>query len=886
MMTLTIKKLSATIGLLLLMAALAAIPSWAQAAPGFDMVGFIQGATCNSPCSALSGGTITINGHVITVPANTIVQMPATALGWGEVFSLAPAGSVGSGLAIGESGIGTTYEAHVQGNIIGAQGTQEYRAGLIFISQQSLNAGQGFIDAIDYVNRQIHVNGKILTINDPTGRFSGGIPFSPDVRFTIDEDNPTIRTETAYPMCLAVSATDGINPATGQNVNALCPQSNRPKDSGGNYMMTFTSVMPGANTVGAVATPGPGTNAMYMAPFEVGDYINYAGVLQADGSISAYQIIANVGIYTLPGVDPAYVALDVLEQGTGAPANQAIGIEATSRVKVEGFSTDPSRTVDAYAIDNLCGTLTDRWWSTIAVDPGPPTGAKLGRFRFRPNGGAFLPPAREVRVRVTPASSCTVNGFPCPPTATEVATGNGLTAGQYFAPDFTFIFPETLAVGGPPASNNFGDFVWLVNGIGPWNGVATGQLSPWPDNITPTTTCTYTVPPAPVAPVASAVASPTTVFSGDVVTLDGTGSLAAPTDSYTWAQTAGPAVTISNANSVSALVVAPPVAVQTGLTFTLTVSNSAGSSTASTTVIVNPKPLPPVISSASGTPNPATVPSGSTPVTVSLNVVASDPNSPAQALSYSWVASAANPSAVALTGANTASASFQVSSTSLPGTYNFTVTVTNTSGLSSSAAVAVNVNAALTNPTITSISAPGPVGSGTANNLLSVVATGQTALTYAWKQTAGPVAIIANPSAASTTYTAPVIALGGLPATITFSVTVTDQNQLTATSQVTVTVNPPPDSIVITAAQYRVSKARLQVTVTDNVVSPNISVTCSIPVINPATGQNYTALGANQNNGTYLITFTGVPLPASVSCWSSAAPQNVVTLTSANFTVK
>jgi hypothetical protein len=55
-----------------------------------------------------------------------------------------------------------------------------------------------------------------------------------------------------------------------------------------------------------------------MAPFQVGDYITYAGVLtNTDNLISVYEIINNVAIYTLPGVDPAYSVFEVAIIGTG-----------------------------------------------------------------------------------------------------------------------------------------------------------------------------------------------------------------------------------------------------------------------------------------------------------------------------------------------------------------------------------------------------------------------------------------------------------------------------------------------------------------------------------------------------------------------------------------
>ena len=48
---------------------------------GFSITGFVQSATatCGTPTA---GGTVTINGVVITIPTNTIVQFPAFTATW------------------------------------------------------------------------------------------------------------------------------------------------------------------------------------------------------------------------------------------------------------------------------------------------------------------------------------------------------------------------------------------------------------------------------------------------------------------------------------------------------------------------------------------------------------------------------------------------------------------------------------------------------------------------------------------------------------------------------------------------------------------------------------------------------------------------------------
>jgi len=91
-------------------------------------------------------------------------------------------------------------------------------------------------------------------------------------------------------------------------------------------------------------------------------------------------------------------------------------------------------------------------------------------------------------------------------------------------------------------------------------------------------------------PVARAGADQT-VAAGDTVTLDGSSSQAngGSIRSFSWTQTAGPAVTLTNANTARATFVAPGVAVNTTTTFRLTVVNDGNrADSASTVVTVRP----------------------------------------------------------------------------------------------------------------------------------------------------------------------------------------------------------------------------------------------------------------------------------------------------------
>src|SRR3954463_16443314 len=58
--------------------------------PQFDMLGFIQSATlddgsmCPGGDLALVGGTVTLNGITMTVPCNTLLQIPPPWLTWAQ----------------------------------------------------------------------------------------------------------------------------------------------------------------------------------------------------------------------------------------------------------------------------------------------------------------------------------------------------------------------------------------------------------------------------------------------------------------------------------------------------------------------------------------------------------------------------------------------------------------------------------------------------------------------------------------------------------------------------------------------------------------------------------------------------------------------------------
>ena len=129
-----------------------ATPGSAAQARGFDDTGFASKATVNpdnTSCPTVTdpayyGGTVTINGILITIPCNLVVQMPANTLTWADFVH-----GTGGTAPLGVDGL----ELRAVGNIVGSR----HIAGLAFVSQQSANSGRGEITGIDYANGALKV---------------------------------------------------------------------------------------------------------------------------------------------------------------------------------------------------------------------------------------------------------------------------------------------------------------------------------------------------------------------------------------------------------------------------------------------------------------------------------------------------------------------------------------------------------------------------------------------------------------------------------------------------------------------------------------------------------------------------------------------------------
>ena len=503
---------------------------------GLDVTGFMKNATVsasNATCPGtinpnLLGGTAVVNGVTITVPCNLIVQMPANTLTWADFVN---------------GGATDTLEMHVVGNMVpDAAGNPQNIAALIYVSQQSVNLGSGFITKIDYTTGNIEVDdgtgtrtNTILQINDPLGRF--GRAQSPDSRFSVDDQNPTIHAATGYPMCVPRTRVDN-------NIDdPRCPQINRPKANvscrnfaiagvaapvsgelappvfGQVYCSAY--VMPPVTAFGAIAGRLPTEpDAREMVPFEVGDFIVYSGTKMVDpvGNefMSVYNIEANVGAFTQPGSQPSYLAIGGFGVGTADPIAVGIngaGQETTNRIFLEASTTDVKTPVDIYYVDvDAAGRQHNRWatpWE-MTGECNPAAVGGLPVACLGATGGITTqnlgPQATRARIRAVKSPVGLLNQPTrtvrvvarslCAPTQTVILGGinttaqdtcingqpklaNGLLAGQYTAPVFEYIFPENVKAGQPVVPADLWHLPFIVFGDDAAGGVGPLEPAPW-----------------------------------------------------------------------------------------------------------------------------------------------------------------------------------------------------------------------------------------------------------------------------------------------------------------------------------------------------------------------------------------------------------------------
>jgi hypothetical protein len=507
--------LIAAASLALLLIAIVSGASAQTPTTSFSLIGHIEELKVDNPNDALSKGQLTVNGIKVTLPANLLIKFPGQYLTVSDIFRgrkpitsrpplpaavVRAAPKTSSGIAMkdpvapaGQQRFIAPFEVEVLGNI---RNNNEYVAGWVAIAQIPLNTGAGFIKRIDYATGAIFVGTQAgpelatVRINDPTGMYGKpnaqkGAGDVMDERFAVDPGNAPVTAATGFPMCLP--ATD---PATASDPK--CPTSNRPPVNATNRSR-FTCGGPPASF--ALAPQHVGCDAKLKVPLVAGDYITYAGMLaeEVPGSnkffIAAHAIQVLAGIYTSPGVDPAYVLIEeaiigaIGERFPPPFDNQ----EETGRFRIVGFTTDPTRSVEVLAMDRFVTTgETERAPPLITLVPA--RAGQVGRIRTEPFLKAnFLPVPRDIRIRIAGHTSFK--------TAEGTEAGSGLDSGQYSAPVGEYIVPENTRWGIPAfaMSAPFENFCFLAKGGGKLDTLGRdrasdldqpdiGRLAPFPDS--------------------------------------------------------------------------------------------------------------------------------------------------------------------------------------------------------------------------------------------------------------------------------------------------------------------------------------------------------------------------------------------------------------------
>ena len=471
-----------------------------QMKPSFSVIGFIEDFKLTGRASPTQAAEMTVSNLPITLPSNLTITMPGRYVLPSELF---PGGATSSGLALNDPIPATTpprlpFEAEIIGNIVDGR----YVAGVVHISQGALHAGAGFIQDIKYESGALTVGdnckladagcikGATVLLNDPKGIFGwkndanpARAQFVQDVRFALDAENAPVHAKTGYPVCVPKENPDG--PQTLESES--CPNGNRPVATAANYRR-YTCV----SDAGKPAQPSAPMHVCSVekpAPLRVGDYVTYLGILMPDTNlvsgrpyfISAYGLDAELGIYTSKDDDTVYLFVEEALQGTLGEAFDGIPQEETTRFRIVGFSTDPTRRIKVRILDNNRPLNPpapgEHPGFTFTDGLGLPAsnGPQMGRFR---ETWPSKDDARAVRQDV----EVTIVGR----TPRELA--NGLTSAKYTAPIAEYIYPEITQFGNPgfPSPVPFENFCFLNKSDGTYTSATVtaslGALVPFPNS--------------------------------------------------------------------------------------------------------------------------------------------------------------------------------------------------------------------------------------------------------------------------------------------------------------------------------------------------------------------------------------------------------------------
>jgi hypothetical protein len=481
-------------------------------------------------------------------------------------------------------------------------------------------------------------------------------------------------------------------------------------------------------------------------------YTTSATTTSDTGSTFAVVVSNTAGTVTSSAATLTVNAAAVAPAITTQPANQTVTAGQTATFTVAATGTAP---------------LSYQWQKNGANISGATSSSYITPATTTTDSGStFRAVVTNTAGTVTSsAATLTVNAAAVAPTITTQPSSQTVTAAQ------TATF-SVAATGTAPLSYQWSKNNTAISGATSANyttpatatsdsgSTFTVMVSNTAGTVT-SSAATLTVNAAAVAPAITAQPANQTVTAGQTATFTVVATGTSPLG-YQWQKNGA---SISGATS-SSYTTAATTSSDSGSTFAVVVSNTAGTVTSSAaTLTVNAAAVAPAITTQ---PANQTVTAGQT---ASFTVVASG----TAPLSYQWQKNGAS-----MSGATSSSYTTPATTTSDSGS-TFRVVVTNTAGTVTSSAATLTVNAAAVAPAITTQPANQTVTAGQTASF-TVVASGTAPLSYQWQKNGASISGATSSSYATAATTTS-------DSGSTFRVVVTNTAGTVTSSAATLTVN-------------------------------------------------------------------------------------------------
>ena len=589
------------------------------------------------------------------------------------------------------------------------------------------------------------------------------------------------------------TATDDVTVTVNAAVN-VAPVAN----AGANKTITLPT---SSTTLTGSGTDADGTIASYLWVQVSGPSTSTLSATNTAG-ITVSNLQAGVYTYRLTVTDNSNAtATDLVTVTVNAAANQApvanAGANKTitlpaSSTTLNGSGTDADGTIASYLWVQLTGpsasTLSATNTAGITVN-NLQAGVYTYRLTVRDNNNAASTDDVTVTVNAAanqaPVANAGANKAVTLPANSTTLAGAGTDADGTIA---TYLWQQ---LSGPTASTLSATNTAGITLSNLQAGTYIYRLTVTDnDGATDTDDVTVTVNNAPAnqAPNANAGPNRTITLPANTTTLNGSGTDADGTiATYLWVQVTGPSASALSATNTAVITVS---ALQAGVyTYRLTVTDNDGATDADlVTVTVNAAPNQAPVANA-GANKAITLPANLT----SLNGAAST-DADGTIATYLWQ-QVSGPTASALSATNTAGINV---SNLQAGVYTYRLTVTDNDGATDIDIVTVTVIAAPNQAPVADAGANKaitlPANTTSLNGVASADADG-TIASYQWVQVSGPSA-----STLSATNTAGINVSNLQAGVYTYRLTVTDNDNATATDEVTVTVNSLPNEAPIANA--------------------------------------------------------------------------------------